>query len=77
MEEFDFDHARGLNRDTIAHPGTLDFVAAKENAVFLGPPGTGKPTLRTASRSAPAKPDTGSPSPPPPNGSLASPRPTT
>jgi DNA replication protein DnaC len=38
LEEFDFDHARGLNRDTVAHLGTLDFVLAKENVVFLGPP---------------------------------------
>jgi DNA replication protein DnaC len=45
LEEFDFDHARGLNRDTLAHLGTLDFVAAKENVVFLGPPGTGKTHL--------------------------------
>jgi DNA replication protein DnaC len=37
-EEFDFDHARGLKRDTIGHLGTLDFVAGKENVVFLGPP---------------------------------------
>ena len=40
LEEFDFDHARGLKRDLIAHLGTLDFVTAKENVVFLGPPGT-------------------------------------
>jgi DNA replication protein DnaC len=45
LEEFDFDHARGLKRDLIAHLGTLDFVAAKENIVFLGPPGTGKTHL--------------------------------
>ncbi len=45
MEEFDFDHARGLKRDTIAHLGTLDFVTASENVVFLGPPGTGKTHL--------------------------------
>jgi DNA replication protein DnaC len=45
LEEFDFDHARGLKRDTIAHLGTLDFVAAKDNVVFLGPPGTGKTHL--------------------------------
>src|SRR6201991_2857674 len=44
-EEFDFDHARGLKRDTIAHLGTLDFVTAKDNVVFLGPPGTGKTHL--------------------------------
>jgi len=44
IEEFDFDHARG-KRDTVAHLGTLDFVVAKENVVFLGPPGTGKTHL--------------------------------
>src|SRR4029078_13433695 len=36
LEDFDFDHQRSLKRDTIAHLGTLDFVAAKENVVFLG-----------------------------------------
>jgi len=45
LEEFDFDHARALKRDTIAHLGTLDFVTAKDNIVFLGPPGTGKTHL--------------------------------
>jgi DNA replication protein DnaC len=45
LEEFDFDHARSLKRETIAHLGTLDFVAAKDNVVFLGPPGTGKTHL--------------------------------
>jgi DNA replication protein DnaC len=45
LEEFDFDHARGLKRDTIAHLGTLDFVTGRANVVFLGPPGTGKTHL--------------------------------
>ena len=45
LEEFDYDHARSLKRETIAHLGTLDFVVAKENVVFLGPPGTGKTHL--------------------------------
>jgi DNA replication protein DnaC len=45
LEEFDFDHARGLKRDLIAHLGTLDFVTARGNVVFLGPPGTGKTHL--------------------------------
>lgn len=45
LEEFDFDHARGLKRETIAHLGTLDFVTGRENVVFLGPPGTGKTHL--------------------------------
>src|SRR3954465_15246267 len=47
LEEFDFEHARGLKRDLIAHLGTLDFVTARENVVFLGPPGTGKTHLAT------------------------------
>jgi DNA replication protein DnaC len=45
IEEFDFDHARGLKRDTVAHLSTLDFVTGRENVVFLGPPGTGKTHL--------------------------------
>ena len=45
LEEFDFDHARGLTRDLVAHLGTLAFVVARENVVFLGPPGTGKTHL--------------------------------
>ena len=45
LEEFDFDHARSLKRDQIAHLGTLDFVTARDNVVFLGPPGTGKTHL--------------------------------
>ena len=47
LEDFDFDHQRSLKRDTIAHLGTLDFVTAKDNVVFLGPPGTGKTHLAT------------------------------
>ena len=47
LEEFDFDHARGLKRELIAHLGTLDFVTSRDNVVFLGPPGTGKTHLAT------------------------------
>jgi hypothetical protein len=42
LEDFDFDHQRSLKRDVIAHLGALDFVDARDNVVFLGPPGTGK-----------------------------------
>jgi DNA replication protein DnaC len=47
LEDFDYDHARGLRREVIAHLGTLDFVTGKENVIFLGPPGTGKTHLAT------------------------------
>ena len=47
LEEFDYDHARSLKRETIAHLGTLDFITARENVVFLGPPGTGKTHCET------------------------------
>jgi DNA replication protein DnaC len=45
LEDFDFDHQRSLKRDVIAHLGALDFVDARDNVVFLGPPGTGKTHL--------------------------------
>src|SRR5439155_14599914 len=45
LEDFDFDHQRSLKRDVIAHLGALDFVEARDNVVFLGPPGTGKTHL--------------------------------
>ena len=45
LEDFDYNHQRSARREHIAHLGTLDFVAARENVVFLGPPGTGKTHL--------------------------------
>jgi IstB-like ATP binding protein len=42
LEEFDFDHARGLRRDLIAHLGTLDFAVARDNVIL---PGAGKTHL--------------------------------
>jgi DNA replication protein DnaC len=47
LEDFDYDHQRSLKREVMAHLGTLDFVTAKENVIFLGPPGTGKTHLST------------------------------
>ncbi|MGW4825870.1 IS21-like element helper ATPase IstB [Streptomyces sp. NPDC004227] len=47
IEELDLTHLRGLTRQQLAHLGTLDFIAARENAVFLGPPGTGKTHVAT------------------------------
>ncbi|MGQ0805431.1 MAG: IS21-like element helper ATPase IstB [Actinomycetota bacterium] len=45
LEEFDYDHQRSIRREVIAHLGALDFVEARDNVVFLGPPGTGKTHL--------------------------------
>ncbi len=47
LEEFNFEHARGLKRELLTHLGTLDFVTAKDNVLLLGPPGTGKTHLAT------------------------------
>lgn len=48
LEDFDFDHQRSTRKEVVAHLGTLDFVAARENVIFLGPPGTGKTHLAIA-----------------------------
>lgn len=48
LEDFDFAHQRSLKREAITHLATLDFVVAKENVIFLGPPGTGKTHLGIA-----------------------------
>ena len=77
LEEFDFEHSRGLKRDLIAHLGTLDFVTAKDNVVFLGPPGTGKTHLAIGLAIRACQAGHRSCSPPPRNGSPGSPTPTT
>ncbi|MGW0822101.1 IS21-like element helper ATPase IstB [Streptomyces sp. NPDC002845] len=45
LEDFDEEHPRSFDRETVARLGKLDFVAARENVVFVGPPGTGKTHL--------------------------------
>ncbi|MGH2767425.1 MAG: IS21-like element helper ATPase IstB [Actinomycetota bacterium] len=45
LEDFDYTHQRSLKREIMAHLSTLDFVAGRENVIFLGPPGTGKTHL--------------------------------
>lgn len=47
IEEFDWDHQRTARPEVINHLAALDFVEARDNAVFLGPPGTGKTHLAT------------------------------
>ncbi|HEV8556413.1 MAG TPA: ATP-binding protein, partial [Actinophytocola sp.] len=41
LQDLDQGHLRGITRPQVAHLSTLDFIAAKENVVFLGPPGRG------------------------------------
>src|SRR3954451_24919702 len=53
LEELDYDHARSLKREVIAHLGILDFIVAKENVVFLGSPGAGRPIWPLGWASAP------------------------
>ena len=48
LEDFDFNHQRSVRREVVAHLGALDFIEAKDNVIFLGPPGTGKSHLATA-----------------------------
>jgi DNA replication protein DnaC len=48
LEDFDFSYQRSIRKDVVAHLGTLDFVVAKDNVIFLGPPGTGKTHLAIA-----------------------------
>jgi DNA replication protein DnaC len=45
LEDFDFSHAPGLNRELVLHLGMSDYVTAKSNVLLLGPPGTGKTHL--------------------------------
>ncbi|MFJ7768041.1 IS21-like element helper ATPase IstB [Streptomyces sp. NPDC097107] len=45
IEELDVTHLRGMTGQQLADLGTSGFIAAKENTVSLGPPGTGKTHL--------------------------------
>ncbi|MFH8467470.1 IS21-like element helper ATPase IstB [Streptomyces sp. NPDC017991] len=45
LEEFDEEYPRVFDREAVARLGGLDFVAARRNVVFIGPPGTGKTHL--------------------------------
>jgi DNA replication protein DnaC len=48
LEDFDFSYQRSIRKEIVTHLGALDFVDAKDNVIFLGPPGTGKSHLAIA-----------------------------
>jgi DNA replication protein DnaC len=48
LEDFDFSYQRSVRKEVVSHLGALDFVEARDNVIFLGPPGTGKTHLAIA-----------------------------
>jgi DNA replication protein DnaC len=48
LDSFDFDFNRKMNRALVYELATARFVAQREDALFLGPPGTGKSHLAQA-----------------------------
>ena len=48
VEEFDFAYQTSLRQQVVLHLATLSFVEARDNVIFLGPPGTGKTHLAVA-----------------------------
>ena len=48
LDSFDFDFNRKMNRALVYDLATARFVAQREDALFLGPPGTGKSHLAQA-----------------------------
>jgi hypothetical protein len=68
IEEFDFEHARGLKRELIAPSARWTSSPPGRTSCFSDRPEPARPTWRSGWRSAPAKPDTGCCSRPPPTG---------
>lgn len=48
IEEYDFSFHPHLDKKTVMELFDLDFIAKRENVVFLGPPGVGKTHLATS-----------------------------
>lgn len=48
LDNFDFNFNKKMNRSLIFELATANFIARREDALFLGPPGTGKSHLAQA-----------------------------
>ena len=48
LDSFDFDFNKKMNRSLVFDLATANFIARREDALFLGPPGTGKSHLSQA-----------------------------
>jgi DNA replication protein DnaC len=48
LDNFDFNFNRKMNRSLVFDLATANFIAKREDALFLGPPGTGKSHLAQA-----------------------------
>ena len=77
LEEFDFDQPAGSNARSSPTWAPWTSSPPGRTSCSSGRPEPARPTWPPASRSGPARPGTASRSPPPPNGSPASPTPTT
>src|SRR5712692_5899986 len=64
LEDFDWSFQRSVKKTLVLHLAQLDFLHAKENVVFLGPPGTGRPISRSRWGSGPVSLGSASASPP-------------
>ena len=68
LGDFDFTAQPSAERPLLMHLAQLAWIEERANVCFFGPPGTGKATSRSPSRSRPAKRAFASPSPPPSSG---------
>lgn len=48
VEDFDLTYQTSVRKQVVLHLATLVFIEARENVIFLGPPGTGKSHLAIA-----------------------------
>ncbi len=47
LEDIDYSFNQSLDKDKITELGRLDFIAASENVIIIGPPGVGKSMIAT------------------------------